>query len=183
MTEFCTDHACGHEGPHLHGMPTPRAIGPDDAQDIDSARRMMMASFGDPIEPGPIPDMTIREAEAPKGSRPMEIAQVTVSFENDTPATRARFGTTLSNAIGIPNLKLAQDEAEGYRTWIVGVRSNLDFEAVFATWSSLARTEGLNYLRIDGLDRDGLWIIDTDPKGGEPRFTVAGPEEATSPQG
>jgi len=180
MSEFCTDHACGHEGPHVHGASTPRAIGLDDAQDIDSARRMLMVSFGEPNEHGPIPDMTIREAEPPKGSRAMEIAQVTASFENDTPVTRARFGTTLSNAIGIPNLKLASDEAEGYRTWIIGVRSNLDFDAVFSTWRSLARTEGVKYLRFDGLDRDGLWIIDTDPNGEEPRFTIAGPEAGAS---
>jgi hypothetical protein len=175
MTPICNDPTCGHEGPHLHGVDVPKKVGVDDAQDIDSARRLLMASFGQPIEPGDIPDMTLRQIEAPKGSRPMEIAQVTASFGDDTPAVRARFGTTLSSAIGLPGLKLAKDEAEGYRTWTIGVRTNLDFDAVIATWKVLAAFEGIEYLRFDGLAEMGLWIVDTNPEADEPRFTVAGP--------
>lgn len=175
MIPICNDPTCGHHGPHLHDVNAPRRIDIDDAQDIDSARRMLMASFGSPLEPGDIPDMTIRQTDPPKGPRPMEIAQITVALEDDTPTARARFGSAVSAAIGIPGLKLVKDEAEGYRTWNIGARSILAFDAVLATWARLAATPGVTYLRLDGVDGDGLWIIDTDPEAAEPRFTVAGP--------
>lgn len=175
MNAICNDTACGHDGPHLHGIDVPRKVALDDAQDIDSARRLLMASFGHPMEPGEIPDMTLRQMAPPEGSRPIEIAQVTASFSNDTPVVRARFGAMLSSAIGLPGLKLAKDEAEGYRTWTIGVRSNLDFQAVITTWRTLTSFPGLEYLRFDGLAEMGLWIVDTNPEADDPRFTVAGP--------
>ena len=169
---------CAHGAHGAHDASrAPRAVPFDDAERIDSARRLLADSFGEPIEPGDVPPMTIETADVPAGARPLELAQVTASFRPDEPATRARFGTHLSGTIGIPRMGIRHDAEDGWWTWELGVRTRLELAMVATAWRSLAAFPGLAHLRMEGLDRDGLWIMDTppDPEDAGPRFTRVGP--------
>lgn len=188
--------ACGTIG-HVHGascgggsrvqaIPAnvlPRAVPREDAEILERCRAALMHEAGIHTHSRDVPEMTTRETEVPTGIQPIELGTVVVLLEDPTPARRGRLTTAVGAAIGLPSPKMQKDSVPGHLSYYLGVATKVDIALVVTAWATIAALEGVSYVRIEGLSRHGLWVVENRPEdetSDRPwRFVLSGPAETS----
>lgn len=177
--------SCGG-GPQVEAIPTnvlPRAVPRADAEILERCRAALMHKAGIHTHSRDVPDMTTRETEVPTGVQPIELGTVVVLLEDPTPARRGRLTTAVGAAIGLPSPKMERDSVPGHLSYSLGVATNVDIAVVVNAWAAIAAMEGVSYVRIEGLSRHGLWVVENRPEGEISdrtwRFVLSGPADAS----
>lgn len=174
--------SCGHVEPPAIEVSTnvlPRAVPRADAEILERCRAALMHRAGIHTHSRDVPEMTTREADVPVGVEPIELGTVVVLLEDPTPRRRGRLTSAVGRAIGLPAPRMEKDAVPGHLSYNLGVSTNADISHVVRAWSEIATQEGATYVRIEGLSRHGLWVIENRPQDDaseQPwRFVLSGP--------
>lgn len=128
-----------------------------------------------------VPEMTTREAPVPEGIHTIELGTVVVRLDDPTAVRRARLTTAVGAAIGLPSPKMERDAVPGHLSYALGVSAKIDIAMVVSAWKTISAFDGASYVRIEGLSRHGLWVVENRPDANDSedrwRFVLSGPVE------
>jgi hypothetical protein len=161
----------------------PRAVPKGEAAILERCRVALMHRSGEHTHSSEVPPMTTREATPPSGSCRVELGTVVVGMGDGSPSKRARLTSAVATAIGLPTVRIEKDAREGHWSYALGVAATLNMHHVVEAWTKISAVEGVDYVRIDGLSRQGLWVVETRPEESMTdeteawRFVVSGPAE------
>lgn len=144
----------------------PVPISEANARIIDEARRALMArATGNPMAPEPDRlDMTTREIHIPRGEYPIEVYYLSVTFEKDSPRSRAMIADYLRHRL-TPHVRPRR--LDRHSTWRYEINHifKMDFDSMLITIASVQAMGPISDIRVEGLFENGLFVIETNQTG------------------